>query len=498
MNDRRNYEMEAAPQGGVIPTAGKSAHQLWLDEGNVGTVMDFLKSLKIPDISLSDLTPEQIAKITGVKGDKGERGEKGDNGLRGEKGDKGNTGDKGDTGERGMTGLGNGGTTNLLDNSDFSSLAGWGFQYNDPRGTMAVTASEAKVMVPNGDYFSTPEVLLYNGESYTFSFDVRSDTPFSVDKNFHFGAFQKPLSPFESTTTWSRVVIMMIGVTKTGNYRMGIGRSGQDMTVYVRNFKVERNIVSNPQWSPSLNSMHGEQGERGVKGDKGEKGDMGADGLSGATWLPNVSSDGKISWSSSTSHTPPATISIKGEKGDKGVQGDRGLTGYSGANGANGKNGETIGVNLLANSCFKSSSGWFFSPFGPSGNFTVANNIANVNLPSNARFAFSEFNFDMLGDYTYSFEVRTSNGAQLNIVHFVDNTAIILDDIIPIKNNWTRAHINFAISAVGRYYISIGQRDGLTIDIQLRKMKLERGRKTTPEWTPSNIELASGDTAGWS
>lgn len=506
MNDNKNYEMEAAPQGGVIPTAGKSAHQLWLDEGNVGTVLDFLNSLKIPDINLSDLTPDQIEKITGVKGDKGERGEKGDRGFTGEKGNKGDTGDKGDTGERGMTGLGNGGTTNLLDDSDFSSLLGWGFQYNDPRGTIEVTASEAKVLIPYGDYFSTPELLLYSGESYTFSFDVRSDTSFSVDKNYYFGSFQKSLSPFETTTAWSRIPIMIVGVTKTGKYRIGLGHSSLDMIIYVRNFKVERGIVSDPKWSPSLNSMHGERGERGAKGESGERGATGAVGENGVTWLPYVSSDGNISWSKGGNLTPPVTVNIKGEKGDKGVEGNRGASGATGAagvkgvdgkNGENGKNGESIGVNLFANSCFRSRTGWFFSPFGPVGNFTVTNNIANVNLPSNSRFAFTEFNFDMLGEYTYSFEARTDNGYQLNAIHFVGATSTLLDDIILIKNVWTRGHINFTVSEVGRYYITIGQRDGLTIDIQLRKMKLERGRKSEPEWTPSIIEIASGSTDGF-
>lgn len=58
---------------------GKSAYQVWLDNGNTGTELEFLASLK------------------------GEKGDTGLQGLKGDKGDKGDTGDKGDKGEDGYT-----------------------------------------------------------------------------------------------------------------------------------------------------------------------------------------------------------------------------------------------------------------------------------------------------------------------------------------------------------------------------------------------------------
>nr|DAU00542.1 MAG TPA: collagen triple helix repeat protein [Caudoviricetes sp.] len=59
---------EAGPKGdtgedGVDGVDGKSAYQIWLDNGNTGSVNDFLESLK------------------GPKGDKGENGENGENGV---------------------------------------------------------------------------------------------------------------------------------------------------------------------------------------------------------------------------------------------------------------------------------------------------------------------------------------------------------------------------------------------------------------------------------
>jgi hypothetical protein len=66
--------------------AGKSAYQLAVDAGFVGTVTAWLASLK------------------GVKGDSGAQGLQGLQGLQGPKGDAGTQGPKGDVGEQGPQG----------------------------------------------------------------------------------------------------------------------------------------------------------------------------------------------------------------------------------------------------------------------------------------------------------------------------------------------------------------------------------------------------------
>jgi len=65
---------------------GKSAYQLWLDEGNAGGAGDFLASLR------GEGGPQ------GVQGPQGPQGDKGDTGPQGEQGAQGPTGDKGDAG----------------------------------------------------------------------------------------------------------------------------------------------------------------------------------------------------------------------------------------------------------------------------------------------------------------------------------------------------------------------------------------------------------------
>ena len=78
---------------------GKSAYEIWLDDGNVGTITDFLKSLKgksAYEIWL-DLghTGSEIDFINSLKGDKGDPGDQGPQGEPGEKGEKGDKGDDG-------------------------------------------------------------------------------------------------------------------------------------------------------------------------------------------------------------------------------------------------------------------------------------------------------------------------------------------------------------------------------------------------------------------
>lgn len=116
---------------------GKSAYQIWLDEGNTGTEQDFLNSLKgengvdgangkdgeqgpagkngedgADGVSVTHswsgttliMTSASGTTSTNLKGDKGDTGEKGEQGLQGPKGETGATGEKGDKGDKGDTG----------------------------------------------------------------------------------------------------------------------------------------------------------------------------------------------------------------------------------------------------------------------------------------------------------------------------------------------------------------------------------------------------------
>ena len=90
-----------------------------------------------------------------------------------------------------------------------------------------------------------------------------------------------------------------------------------------------------------------------LKGDKGDKGDTGATGATGATGekgatgatgpvlVPEISSEGEISWSIQTNATVPARRSIIGPQGVQGIQGRQGATGATGPQGPAGPTGAT-------------------------------------------------------------------------------------------------------------------------------------------------------------
>lgn len=88
----------------------------------------------------------------------------------------------------------------------------------------------------------------------------------------------------------------------------------------------------------------GKQGEQGVPGTPGAKGEDGADGApgkDGVTYVPHVSEDGELTWSTGTGSESPEGINIKGPKGDKGEAGQNGQDGAKGEQGNPGKDGVT-------------------------------------------------------------------------------------------------------------------------------------------------------------
>lgn len=83
---------------------GKSAYQIWLDVGNVGTEEEYLKSLVGPKGETGETGKDGAVGPQGPQGPKGETGNTGPQGPQGEKGEAGSQGPKGDTGETGPQG----------------------------------------------------------------------------------------------------------------------------------------------------------------------------------------------------------------------------------------------------------------------------------------------------------------------------------------------------------------------------------------------------------
>lgn len=95
----------------------------------------------------------------------------------------------------------------------------------------------------------------------------------------------------------------------------------------VTNAGDEHNAVFNfalPKGEKGEQGDKGEQGEQGVQGVQGERGEQGE---SGATFTPEVSPEGIISWTNDKGLPNPSPMNIKGEQGDKGEQGLPGVNG---------------------------------------------------------------------------------------------------------------------------------------------------------------------------
>ncbi|WP_289306576.1 ESPR-type extended signal peptide-containing protein, partial [Acinetobacter junii] len=101
-------QIDALPTGGGVD--GKSAYELAVDEGYIGSQTQWLASLKGDKGDKGDVGATGATGAQGVQGDKGDKGDKGDigatgaTGAQGIQGDKGDKGDKGDVGATGATG----------------------------------------------------------------------------------------------------------------------------------------------------------------------------------------------------------------------------------------------------------------------------------------------------------------------------------------------------------------------------------------------------------
>lgn len=84
----------------------------------------------------------------------------------------------------------------------------------------------------------------------------------------------------------------------------------------------------------------GEKGERGEQGPVGPKGEQGDTGARGITFTPVVDSKGNISWSNDGGLENPQTVNITGPKGDTGAKGDVGPQGEKGETGDAGPKGD--------------------------------------------------------------------------------------------------------------------------------------------------------------
>lgn len=277
----------------------------------------------------------------GPKGEKGERGEKGAEGPTGPQGPKGEKGDKGDPGEKGVDGTV---AFESLTPEQKESLRGISITAVsiDTNGNLTITFSDGDSenvgniigpqgpQGPKGDKGDVGPVGPQgprgekgeqgnDGTSLNIlgTKESEADLPLSAEKNDAY-LINGEMWVFDGTN-WNNA----------GKIQGPQGPQGPVGPQGPKGDPGPQGIKGDPgekgeQGAQGLKGDTGPKGDTGAKGDvgpqgeKGETGDAGPKGDKGTTFVPDVDTDGNLSWSNADGVANPETVNIKGPKGDKG------------------------------------------------------------------------------------------------------------------------------------------------------------------------------------
>ena len=258
----------------------------------------------------------------GPKGEKGERGEKGAEGPTGPQGPKGEKGDKGDPGEKGVDGTV---AFESLTPEQKESLRGISITAVsiDTNGNLTITFSDGDSenvgniigpqgpQGPKGDKGDVGPVGPQGPKGDPGPQGIKGD-------------------PGEKGEQGAQG---LKGDTGPQGEQGPVGPKGEQGDTGARGITFTPVVDSkgNISWSndgglenPQTVNITGPKGDTGAKGDvgpqgeKGETGDAGPKGDKGTTFVPDVDTDGNLSWSNADGVANPETVNIKGPKGDKG------------------------------------------------------------------------------------------------------------------------------------------------------------------------------------
>lgn len=316
-----NHEGAWVDLGDMTGPEGKSTYDLWLQDGNVGTVTEFIESQKGADgiglqirgsfgnvselpqsgqvngdayiidkqMHVWDGTQWSIVGQVGPKGDKGDTGTKGDTGSKGDigltgaKGDqgiqgvKGDKGDKGDTGEQGEMGPG----ITILGKFDnvselpASAQLGQGYMINGHFWGWDGDSFEdmGQIQGPKGDKGDKGDTGTAGAKGDQGATGLKGDTGAK-------GADGTNGAKGEKGDTGAKgdagTGIQIKGVVATVGALPSTGQTAGDAYLVGQNLYVWDGTA----WQDA-GTTRGAKGDTGDKGDKGDKGDAGAKGDTG-------------------------------------------------------------------------------------------------------------------------------------------------------------------------------------------------------------------------
>ncbi|HHE3633643.1 TPA: hypothetical protein ACPD28_000541 [Pasteurella multocida] len=343
---------ERGPQGlqGPQGERGKDNYELALENGFQGSRADF------------------IASIHGVKGDKGDIGPVGPRGPKGDRGEPGVQGPRGEPGDSAtvINNLASTSTTGALsaamgkklqDNKlDKTGNLPWDNISSKPTGLEGYSRTFNGVFTINNTqpiiifsragtqlfYIGTPngtssDILIHSyvhGTNLSFKtngvYFNREIYANSYQKVLHEGNFQvKQLSDGASInsvrTDGNYHITNGVGLPDNGSWHVEVISGGATNAVRQIARKVGESDVRERHYNGSAWSGWGKLGENG------------------ATFKPNVSSAGLLSWTNDKGLSNPASVNVKGPKGERGERGPMGPVGPKGAQGPVGPQGPSGG-----------------------------------------------------------------------------------------------------------------------------------------------------------
>ena len=358
-----------AGEPGKDGSNGKSAYQIWLDNGNVGTEEDYLASLK-GEKGEQGIQGEQGPKgETGATGPQGEQGPKGETGpqgpqgpqgeqgiqglqgLQGEKGEQGIQGPKGETGSQGPEGpqgqtgekgekgdKGDTGDTGPQGEKGETGASGQTSYFHIKYSSVANPTSSSQMTETPSEYIGT----------YVDFVEADSTNP----KDYKWSRFQglqgeqgeQGIAGTNGTN--GQTSYLHIKYSNDGG-KTFTSNNGETVGDYIGQYtdfnKDDSSSVSSYKWSKikgetGATGPQGEKGETGSQGPQGEKGETGATGATGPIGPQGPQGDtgeqGPKGDKGDTGSQGP-----KGDKGDTGDKGDKGDTGATGPQGPQGIQG---------------------------------------------------------------------------------------------------------------------------------------------------------------
>lgn len=442
--DQLNKAIEEAKKQA---TPGKSAYQLWLDEGNKGTEQDFLASLKGEKGDAGEtgetgktgqpgLSAYQLAVNAGFKGSEKEWLDFLRQGPQGPQGESGKDGKDGQSAYQIWLNNGHKGTETDFLNSLIGARGEQGPQ-GEP-GKNGQDGAQGPQGQPglNGKDGATPTLKIGTITSVDPDQPAKAELIDNKDNSYTLN-LTLPRGAKGETGGINQVVKpeLTIGTVTTVN-------SDEKATASLTK-------TSETGYAINLNIPAGKAGQDGKQGPQGEPGKAGADGKNGADGQPGKDGkDGKSAYELAVSQGFVGDLkawlaSLKGEQGPAGQDGERGPAGKDGKPGEDGNNG------LNGHSIWYTSEGINWTQNSPTVTMQSVVNASDIQKPE-ADDLMIDANGDVHKITSVSDDTVTLDATTLMTIKGQPGAEGATPTIDPATNHWIINGADTGVSAKGQ------------------------------------------------